>query len=95
MKKVPTKQHDELVRTTVRLPRQTYQRLRTLSVEEGKPMQRILDQAVTQYERQMTERQTKALVKKIFKHTAKGLKGKLDRASIYEEYFDRKFGPRH
>lgn len=92
MKHTPALNQDQLVRTTLRLPKRTYQHLRMLSLNEEATMQAILDRAIWQYQ----QRQAAQRAESILKHTVVFKTGKFpkQRNDYYDEYFDRKFGPR-
>ncbi len=90
MKTILPHTQEELVRTTVRLPSAVYKRAKRLSVELDTTLQQLIGQAIEQFE----ERESKRLVKDIFKHTVVFKPGKFPtkRSDYYNEYFNRKFG---
>lgn len=92
MKQKIAHKQEPLVRTTMRLPKTTYQHLKMLSIEVEQPMQDILDQAIWQYKR----RRDTQFVQEILKQTVTFKPGKFpkQRSDYYDEYFDRKFGAR-
>lgn len=80
----------ELVRTTVRLSRQTFQRLKTLSLDEDAPIQTIVDQAIRQYDRRTAKRRLEEFFKPEYMVKLKKGQRLPTRAELYDEVLDHR-----
>lgn len=77
-----------LVRTTVRLPRSLYLRLKRRSVDEGRPLQALVIASLERAEKE----EARAKVQDIFKDMVRLKKGQRlpTRAELYDEILDHR-----